>query len=120
MAGRGLTAVLRATDAAYEGLGRGALEGVKAAAHLIAQDALARTPIQTGALRRSLVESDNGDARNRPEAAVGYTAEYAGWVHEGMHVQHKVGEAKFLQRAVNAKGREAIDEIQKATGTRRR
>jgi len=35
-----------------------------------------------------------------PTVMVGFSAYYALWVHENLHVSHRVGEAQFLRRAV--------------------
>lgn len=67
---------------------------VQAAA--IAADAAQRAPIQTGALRQSVVVVPSGST-----VAVGFTAPYAAEVHERTDVAHDEGEAKFLEHAMN-------------------
>lgn len=66
-------------------------------AAVIAGDAAARCPVQTGALQRSVrvVPSDDG-------AAVAFLAPYAVEVHERIDVVHPNGEAKFLEHATQS------------------
>ena len=75
-------------------LSQGAL--VKAA-HKIRNDAFDMTPKDTGTLRDSYkitVETDTVIIEN--------TAEYAAAVHENLEANHPIGEAKFLEKAVDA------------------
>lgn len=57
-----------------------------------------RTPIQTGALRRSGRVEVVGDAVEISFG--GAEAPYAGYVHEILHYVHPVGQAKYLESAV--------------------
>lgn len=62
-----------------------------------------RTPIDTGNLKASGL----GHAKllaSAPSGAIGYTtntADYAIYVHERLDLKHPIGEAKFLENAVN-------------------
>ena len=58
-------------------------------------------PVATGALRDSAVAASDvsDDVIN---AAVGYTASYALYVHERLDVTHVNGEAKFLEKALKS------------------
>jgi hypothetical protein len=53
------------------------------------------------AKRLAKAQRENGTA-----AVVGYTAEYAVYVHENLEVHHTVGEAKFLEKPAREKGHE--------------
>jgi hypothetical protein len=54
------------------------------------------TPVDTGALRASaFTEAESG---NNPSVIVGYTEEYAIFVHENLEAHHPVGQAKFLEQ----------------------
>ena len=70
---------------------------------LIEANSARRTPVDTGNLKLSGL----GKARvavSVPAGTVGYTtntADYAIYVHERLGLNHPVGEAKFLEKAVN-------------------
>jgi hypothetical protein len=54
------------------------------------------TPVDTGALRASaFTEAESG---SNPSVIVGYTEEYAIFVHENLEANHPVGQAKFLEQ----------------------
>lgn len=54
------------------------------------------TPVDTGALRASaFTEAESG---SNPSVIVGYTEEYAIFVHENLEAHHPVGQAKFLEQ----------------------
>lgn len=96
----------------------------------IEADAKARTPVDTGRLRASAFvtppkrgeitqvmvrypDSGPGESsilsviatgdRRRVSVQVGYATDYAPYVHENLEAHHAVGEAKFLENAVNAR-----------------
>lgn len=72
-------------------------------ADMITEDAKGRTPVRTGTLRNS------GHVRSADEhgftvAFGGPAAPYAYYVHENLKARHRVGEAKYLEKAMaNAK-----------------
>lgn len=68
---------------------------------LIIGDALPRTPIEFGLLRKSAYFRMKPSGEDIVE--FGYTQAYALWVHENMEAHHPVGEAKFLTNAMKAK-----------------
>ncbi len=54
-------------------------------------------PVDTGALRNSAFTRKTGTPR-RPQVSVGYTVDYAIFVHENLSARHKAGkQAKFLE-----------------------
>lgn len=86
------------------------MKGVIKAAMIVGRDAKIRTPIDKGILRGSqTVTWDN--VEQEPTAAVAYGASYAPFVHENLEAHHEKGEAKFLERAVDAKSSEVLETI---------
>ncbi|MEM4167752.1 MAG: HK97 gp10 family phage protein [Candidatus Caldarchaeum sp.] len=72
---------------------------VRELADMILEDAKRRTPVRTGALRNS------GHIRSLDEdrfliAFGGPAAPYAYYVHENLKARHRVGEAKYLEKAM--------------------
>ena len=60
------------------------------------QKAVDITPVDTGALRASaFTEAESG---SNPSVIVGYTEEYAIFVHENLEAHHNNGQAKFLEQ----------------------
>lgn len=72
--------------------------GLADAADVVQQEAIQRTPKETGDLRRDCQTAQEG-----LEAAVFYTLPYAARQHEEVGWRHDHGEAKFLENAVIAK-----------------
>lgn len=66
----------------------------------IAKDSVRRTPKDTGALRESIYVRPPRVGDTSTE--IGYSAPYAVFVHERTELRHPVGQAKFLQAAINA------------------
>ena len=62
-------------------------------------DAKERTPVQYGRLKASGIVAEYATARNL-KARLAFGTEYAVFVHERLELRHKVGEAKFLERAL--------------------
>lgn len=67
----------------------------------ILEDALRRTPVDTGALRDSAYMAVKGSETN-PKVELGYTDSKAVAAHERTDVRYRTGEAKFLQNALDA------------------
>lgn len=87
----------------------------EAAAEHLGDEAVQRTPVETGTLRASMKVTTDG----RGTSAVSYNTPYAARQHEEIGWQHPGGgEAKFLENAMTAAApamREAIaTEIRKA------
>lgn len=68
-------------------------------------DAKERTPVEFGTLRRSGMVADHATARAL-QARLTFGTDYAVFVHENLNARHRVGEAKFLERAVQATARD--------------
>lgn len=76
---------------------RAILNAVRGAAHLIAGEAIKKTPVETGILRGTAKVTDNGT----DTSAVSYNTKYAARQHEELGYAHPSGgEAKFLEKAV--------------------
>ena len=75
---------------------------VRAECAVILKDAWRRTPKQTGTLRESIYQRIVEESDTRMVVELGYTAPYAGRVHEDLSMSHRVGEAKFLEYAVQS------------------
>lgn len=72
-------------------------------ADMITEDAKGRTPVRTGTLRNS-GHVRSADAHGFVVAFGGPAAPYAFYVHENLRARHRVGEAKYLEKAMaNAK-----------------
>ena len=89
---------------------KGARNGIKLGAALIKAESQRRTPVDTGNLKAGHYTTfqTNGGLIS---AEVGTTAEYAIYVHEDLEANHKVGEAKFLENAIEAKRNEVAKVI---------
>lgn len=61
---------------------------------------VSKTPVDTSNLRRSEFESGPVETLVGYEGVVGYEADYAPPVHENLKARHPVGEAKFLEHAL--------------------
>lgn len=81
-------------------------KGLLAAGLLIETESIQRTPKDTGNLRNTAFTQTTEDG-----VQVGYTADYAPYVHENLESHHPIGEAKFLERAMNDKEAEALELI---------
>jgi len=73
-------------------------DGLHAAAEVIKQEAIERTPKETGELRNDCTTAAEGF-----EAVVYYSKPYAAKQHEELGYHHQDGEAKFLENACIAK-----------------
>ena len=63
-------------------------------------DAKERTPVQYGRLKASGNVATYATTRSL-RARLVFGTEYCVWVHERLELRHKVGEAKFLERAMS-------------------
>lgn len=83
--------------------------GLLAAGLIIQAEAQGMTPVDTGNLK------DSAFTRKAPEnefaVEIGFSAAYAIYVHEDLDAYHEVGQAKFLEVAVENKQQEALQVI---------
>jgi hypothetical protein len=107
----------RMTDAVADGMRKfgGRVEG----------ESTRRCPVETGELRSRVFNEGPLRDGDTYVQVVGYEKFGAAWeqgrayalqVHERTHVAHKVGEAKFLENAVNALSGEYAKYLQKLLG----
>lgn len=76
---------------------------------IIKADSVKLTPVDTSNLRGSAYIDVDGTK----SVFIGYTASYAVFVHEDLEAIHKVGEAKFLEKAVKMNKQRIIEELAK-------
>lgn len=74
--------------------------GLKLAAGEVGSISVRKTPVDTANLRRSEYETDVQKEGSGFVVEVGYEADYAVPVHEITTNRHRVGEAKFLEKAL--------------------
>lgn len=109
---KGLADVIAAMKRIDQRVDRAIGAGLFVAGNIIMTDAKERVPVDTGSLRASgyvtLPRKEAGDIV--VEAGFGGpSAEYAVPVHERTEVRHEVGEAKYFERAVQAKMQQAAE-----------
>lgn len=80
--------------------------GLYKAGLMIEREAIERTPKDTGNLRNSFKT-----IRHEKDVEIKNTANYSLVVHEDLQAKHPVGEAKFLENAIKAKEKEALEII---------
>ena len=68
-------------------------------ASVVERSAKHKVPVDTGHLRKS-IQKPREIKRGDRQVAVGSNLKYALRQHEGMHFRHRVGEAKFLDKAL--------------------
>lgn len=106
---KGLDQLNAAISEAAAGFGDRAGSALRAEAELIMTEAKKLTPVLTGTLRES--GHVTGPVRGTGTTEVGLVfggpaASYAVYVHENQEAHHSNGEAKFLEKAVNAAARD--------------
>lgn len=109
----GLNTWLNNLAAAHEKIHRGKRAGLRAAGLVVRREAQTLTPVDWGNLKDSAYSDLDPIAARYVE--VGYTAEYAPYVHEDLEARHTVGEAKFLQKAVARKRKQVLEIMAKAS-----
>lgn len=60
-----------------------------------------KVPVDTGRLRSTGYVAPPQEGDDAPTVEVGYGTDYGIYVHERTELRHTVGEAKFLEKAVN-------------------
>lgn len=105
----GLDDALLGLNHAISGIQNRTVGGLLAAGLIIQRESQRLVPIKTGNLRASAYTRKSP---NNPKVVeVGYGAAYALYVHENLEAHHTVGEAKFLEHAVENKREEALAAI---------
>lgn len=101
----GLARIRAALAALAAAAPEAAAKALYAEAEDIMADAKGRTPVDTGALQASGHVQPPAVSATRVTVTLGFggaAVPYAAIVHEDLHAHHTVGEAKFLERAVDA------------------
>lgn len=96
-------------------LAREAAKALYTEAELVMTEAKTRTPVRTGALRASGLVEPPSVQSGQVEVRFGFggpAAPYAVVQHERLDYRHPVGQAKFLESALQ----EALPRIQRASG----
>lgn len=86
--------------------------GMVALAEVIMLDAVERVPVDTGRLRQAGYVAPPSSVTGTVE--MGFGTDYAIPVHERTEVRHTTGEAKFLEKAIIAKGQGQLHIVAKA------
>lgn len=87
----------------------GVVAGLNEGANHLLNETVPRTPLLSGALRRSLQVATA--ERGYPVAAVYSDSPYAAKQHEDMGARHSVGQAKYLESAANDERRRIAEII---------
>lgn len=94
--------VLKTLDAVAERFAAQLPEALRAELEIEATESQQRTPVDTGALRRSTRVTVDGQGRETVGtiAVGGPAAPYAVYVHENLSAHHPIGQAKFLESTI--------------------
>lgn len=79
----------------------------------VMRDSVKRTPTQTGELKESAYVTAPQMSSTRQAVEVGYGSHHAVQVHEETEASHDDGEAKFLQRALDAARGGALQQMER-------
>jgi hypothetical protein len=90
-------------DAAKQGLADWGDDVISAAKRI--------TPVDTGALRASGYTAPVQDIGDGISLELGYSAEYAGFVHENRTARHETGRAGFLEEPLMLKSAELLPRV---------
>lgn len=113
----GLDRVLRNLNREVRGIQNRGKAGLWMAALMIRRRAQQLTPVKTGNLRASAYTHAYNTPKG-PGAEIGYTANYAVFVHE-IDKDYRVGQWKFLETALKEKARDALEMIRREAQVRR-
>lgn len=98
---------------ASEKMIQGMIKGLRLGAAMVKRESQMRTPVDEGNLKGghyTAVQVNGSFA----VAEIGTVADYAIYVHEDLEAYHPVGEAKFLENAMQAKKDEVINLIHRS------
>lgn len=92
-----------------------AAKALNTLAELTMTDSKEHTPVQYGVLKRSGNVSKHATAADL-SATLSYGTDYGVFVHENLTARHPIGEAKFLEHAVQRRAATFADDISKGLG----
>jgi len=102
----GTDAVLAALNHHIKKQQAGSRRALMKAGLLVKRRSMLKTPVDTANLKQSHYTRPFGWLD--PKVEIGCTAFYAPYVHENLDARHNVGEAKFLENALNESKLEII------------
>lgn len=85
----------------------GAVRGLRLGAAIVKRESQSRTPVDEGNLKGGHYTAVQVN-KSFAVAEIGTVADYAIYVHEDLDAHHPVGEAKFLDNAIQAKKDEVL------------
>ncbi len=114
----GVETVLRNAVKANSLIGAALARGLKRGGLFLQRESQRIVPVDTSNLKNSAFTRNIGGESfrggNKPDIIVGFTADYAAYVHENQNAAHKNGKvAKFLARPAREKRREILSIIVK-------
>lgn len=107
----GTNAVLKNFNKQVGIINKGAAKGLKIALLAVQETAIPLTPLDKNVLRPSSYTEIIKVSKTDIVGEIGYTAEYAPFVHENLENQHPIGQAKFLEEALRINQQRIVAEI---------
>lgn len=92
---------------------RGQCRALMKSGRLVERRAKQKTPVEWGNLKASGYSRWESSGKT-PLVEIGYTADYAVPVHEDLESWHNVGEAKFLENALNESEKDVYNLLKQA------
>lgn len=92
-------------------INKNALKGLTNALLAVQETAVPLTPLDKNVLRPSIYTRIISIFETEIVGEIGYTAEYAPFVHENLENQHPIGQAKFLEEALRINQQRIVAEI---------
>lgn len=108
---RGTSQVIKRLKELTKSLPEAVTIGMYAIATRVADDAVARVPVDTGELRDSAYVSKPDVRGALSVIEVGFGAKHAPEIHEATHRVFRNGEAKFLEKAILAQAKGSLYKI---------
>ena len=109
----GMKTVLKKTLMANSLIGVALARGLKRGGLFLQRESQRVVPVDTSNLKNSAFTRNIGGESftggNKPDVIVGFTADYASYVHEDLDAAHKRGKiAKFLERPAREKRKQIL------------
>lgn len=108
---QGVAKLVRQLETHSKNAGKGMRKGLYRGGLLLQRESMKIVPVDLGFLRASAQTRLIGSGL-RSEVLVGYTSEYAIYVHENLEARHKPGkQAKYLEQPLRDHHKAIVDEI---------